>query len=132
MANDDGSVLSLAAMIVSAHVTNNAVAPDDLPKLINDVHHALANAGHIAAKPPRPEPAVDVKKSVRADKIVCLDCGKSFSMIKRHISTDHKLSPAELPPEMGFAGVLHGGAELRQGPFRFGQEDRAWGARRRP
>ena len=101
MANDDGSVLSLAAMIVSAHVANNAVAPDDLPKLINDVHHALANAGHIAAKPPTPEPAVDVEKSVRADKIVCLDCGKSFSMIKRHISTDHKLSPAEYRQRWG-------------------------------
>ena len=69
--------------------------------MINDVHHALANAGHIAAKPPTPEPAVDVKKSVRADKIVCLDCGKSFSMIKRHISTDHKLSPAEYRQRWG-------------------------------
>ena len=101
MADDNGSILSLAAQIVSAHVANNAVAPDDLSKLINDVHHALANAGQIAAKPPTPEPAVDVKKSVRADKIVCLDCGKSFSMIKRHISTDHKLSPAEYRQRWG-------------------------------
>jgi len=101
MANGDGSILSLAAQIVSAHVANNAVAPDDLPKLINDVHHALASAGLIAAKLPTPEPAVDVKKSVRADKIVCLDCGKSFSMIKRHISTDHKLSPAEYRQRWG-------------------------------
>jgi len=95
MADNDGSVLSLAAQIVSAHVANNVLAPDDLSKLIKDVHHALANAGHIPAKLSTPEPAVDVKKSVRADKIVCLDCGKSFSMIKRHLSTDHKLSPAE-------------------------------------
>ena len=125
MAYDDGSVLSLAAQIVSAHVANNAVAPDDLPKLINDVHHALANAGLIAAKPPTPEPAVDVKKSVRADKIVCLDCGKSFSMIKRHIFHGSQTQPGRVPPEMGFAGVLpHGGTELRQGPFGIGQEDR--------
>ena len=101
MADNDGSILSLAAQIVSAHVANNTIAPDDLSKLISEVHHALANAGHVTAKPPTPEPAVDVKKSVRADKIVCLDCGKSFSMIKRHIATDHKLSPAEYRQRWG-------------------------------
>ena len=58
MANGDGSILSLAAQIVSAHVANNAVAPDELPlKLINDVHHLLPpNAGLIAANYPRPHP----------------------------------------------------------------------------
>ena len=95
MAEDGEMVLSLAAQIVSAHVANNSVSADALPKLINDVHHALAHAQEVATKLPTPDPAVDVKKSVRQDKIICLDCGKSFSMIKRHLSTDHKMTPAE-------------------------------------
>ena len=101
MAGNDGSILSLAAQIVSAHVAHNAVASDDLAKLISGVHHALATAGLIAAKSPMPEPAVDVKKSVRPDQIICLDCGKHFSMLKRHLTTDHKLTPAEYRQRWG-------------------------------
>jgi predicted transcriptional regulator len=86
------SVLSLAAQIVSAHVSNNSVAPDQLPKLINDVHRALATVGQVAAEQPKAEPVVPIKKSVFADHLVCLDCGKQFSMLKRHLMTDHKLT----------------------------------------
>jgi predicted transcriptional regulator len=92
MADTSDIVLELAAQIVSAHVANNAVATDQLPKLINDVHHALATAGQAVAQPPQSEPAVPVNKSVRADHIVCLDCGKHFSMLKRHLMIDHKLT----------------------------------------
>jgi len=97
-------VLSLAAQIIAAHVANNRVDPADLPKLINYVHRALANAGQSTMAPPRAEPAVDIKRSVRSDHIVCLECGKHFSMLKRHLSTDHRLTPQEyrqkwdLPP----------------------------------
>jgi predicted transcriptional regulator len=101
MADEIGSILSLAAQIVSAHVSNNGIAADDLPKLINAVHQALAHAGEEATKPPIPDPAVDVKRSVRADQIICLDCGKSFSMLKRHLATDHKLTPAEYRQRWG-------------------------------
>jgi predicted transcriptional regulator len=101
MADDGGAILSLAAQIVSAHVSNNGVTPDELPKLINAVHQPLAHAGEAAAKPPVPDPAVDVKRSVRADQIICLDCGKSFSMLKRHLTTDHKLTPAEYRQRWG-------------------------------
>jgi predicted transcriptional regulator len=86
------SVLALAAQIVAAHVANNAVPTDQLPKLINDVHYALATAGQVVAQPPKPIPAIPVKQSVRADHIVCLDCAKHFSMLKRHLMTDHKLT----------------------------------------
>jgi len=88
-------LLDLTAQIVSAHATNNAVPADNLPKLINDVHRALAGAGHAAATPPRGEPAVPVKKSVLADHLVCLDCGKHFSTLKRHLAADHQLTPEQ-------------------------------------
>jgi len=85
-------VLSLATQIVSAHVANNSVTPDQLPKLINDVHRALTTAGQVAAEQATAEPAVPVKKSVFEDHLVCLDCGKQLSMLKRHLMTDHKLT----------------------------------------
>jgi predicted transcriptional regulator len=101
MSDSTGSVLSLAAQIVAAHVAKNRVDPADLPKLINDVHRALANAGQSTAAPPRAEPAVDIKRSVRNDHIVCLECGKHFSMLKRHLNTDHQLTPHEYRQKWG-------------------------------
>jgi predicted transcriptional regulator len=86
-------LLQLTAGIVSAHVSNNPVARDDLPALIVTVHRTLAGVGTAVAEPVRAEPAVAVKKSVFADHIVCLDCGRSLSMLKRHLRTDHDLSP---------------------------------------
>src|SRR5580704_2198797 len=101
MSDSTDSVLSLAAQIIAAHVANNRVDPADLPKLINDVHRALANAGQSTAAPPRAEPAVDIKRSVRSDHIVCLECGKHFSMLKRHLNTDHQLTPQEYRQKWG-------------------------------
>jgi predicted transcriptional regulator len=88
-------LLGLASDIVSAHVSNNAVTPDQLPTLIQHVFTALAAAEQASVVPPKPEPAVPTKQSVRADHIVCLDCGRHFSMLKRHLMTDHKLTPQQ-------------------------------------
>ena len=101
MSDSTGSVLSLTAQIVAAQVANNTIDPADLPKLINDVHRALANAGQSTAAPTRAEPAVDIKRSVRNDHIVCLECGKHFSMLKRHLNTDHQLTPQEYRQKWG-------------------------------
>jgi predicted transcriptional regulator len=101
MSDSTGSVLSLTAQIVAAQVANNRIDPADLPKLINDVHRALANAGQSTAPPPRAEPAVDIKRSVRNDHVVCLECGKHFSMLKRHLNTDHQLTPQEYRQKWG-------------------------------
>jgi predicted transcriptional regulator len=101
MSDSTGSVLSLAAKIVAAHVANHKIDPVDLPKLINDVHRALANAEQATAAPPCGEPAVDIKRSVRSDHLVCLECGKHFSMLKRHLSTDHQLTPQEYRQKWG-------------------------------
>jgi predicted transcriptional regulator len=98
-------ILSLTAQIVSAHVSKNAVSSDELPSLIRTVHRTLATVGQCPIEPTKTEPAVPIKKSAFADHLVCLECGKHFSMLKRHLMTDHRLTPAqyrakfELPPE---------------------------------
>ena len=88
-------LLGLATEIVSAHVRNNAIAADQLPGLIQQVFNALATVEQATAAPPKAEPAVPVRKSVLADHIVCLDCGKHFSMLRRHLMTDHKMTPQQ-------------------------------------
>ena len=88
-------VLGLAAEIISAHVRNNSVQTDHLPKLIQQVFNSLSTIELKSVAPPRPEPAVPVKKSVRSESIICLDCGKHFSMIKRHLMIDHQLTPEQ-------------------------------------
>jgi predicted transcriptional regulator len=94
-------VLGLAAEIVSAHVRNNAVQTDQLSTLIEQVFNSLASVEQKSNAPPKPEPAVPVRQSVKADEIVCLDCGKRFSMLKRHLMTDHKLTPEQYRQRWG-------------------------------
>lgn len=101
MPDTQPAVLSLAAEIVSAHVSNNVVSADQLPKLINDVHHALATAHRVVTDQSKPEPVVAVRKSVFADHLVCLDCGKNFLVLKRHLMTDHKLTVAQYRQRWG-------------------------------
>ena len=88
-------VLGLAAEIISAHVRNNAMQTDQIPGLIQQVFNTLSTIEEKTVAPPRAEPAVPVRKSVHSDGIICLDCGKHFSMIKRHLMTDHQLTPEE-------------------------------------
>lgn len=97
----EDSIISLTAEIVSAHVANNDVAVDHLSALIRKVYQALSTAGQPLAEPTRAEPAVSVKKSVFPDRILCLDCGQSFKMLKRHVSTDHQMTPVEYRAKWG-------------------------------
>ena len=96
MNNSDqpGDLLALTTEIVAAHVSNNTVSVGDLPQLINQVYHYLANIGTAPAVPAeRPQPAVAVKKSVQADYIICLEDGKKLKMLKRHLKTAYNMSP---------------------------------------
>lgn len=95
MSESTDQILGLTAQIVSAHVRHNSVAPDALPALIQEVYRTLSNIGQAPAETEKPAPAVPVKQSVRQDRIVCLEDGKSFSMLKRHLMTDHKLTPQQ-------------------------------------
>jgi len=93
---DKEMLVSLTTEIVAAHVENNSVAINDLPKLIRNVHDALAG---LDAPAPEPEaiqdPAVSIRSSVKPDYIVCLECGSKNKMLKRHLATGHKMSPAD-------------------------------------
>jgi predicted transcriptional regulator len=94
-------VLGLTAQIVSAHVSHNAVTPDALPGLIQEVYRTLSNIGQAPVQTEKPAPAVPVKQSIRQDRIICLEDGKSFSMLKRHLMTDHKLTPQQYREKWG-------------------------------
>jgi predicted transcriptional regulator len=98
---DRDQLLTFASQIVSAHASNNAVAPDQLPGLIQQVFNTLATVEQKTTEQPMPNPAVPIKQSVRADHIVCLECGKQFSMIKRHLMTDHELTPEQYRQRWG-------------------------------
>jgi predicted transcriptional regulator len=101
MSETTDQVLGLTAQIVAAHVRHNSVAPDALPSLIQDVYQALTNVGKQPAEAEKPTPAVPVKQSIRQDRIICLEDGKSFSMLKRHLMTDHKLTPQQYRERWG-------------------------------
>lgn len=88
--------IELATDIVSAYVSNNSVRSADLSELINSVHAALATAaGHRAPAPVAEElrPAISVKKSITPDYIICLEDGKRFKSLKRHLRTAYDMTP---------------------------------------
>jgi predicted transcriptional regulator len=90
------TLITLTSDIVAAHVSNNNVAIEDVPLLIQNVYSALANVGSSApVEESRPEPAVSVRSSVKKDHLVCLEDGKKMKMLKRHLMTDHGLTPDE-------------------------------------
>jgi predicted transcriptional regulator len=95
--------IELAADIVSAYVSNNSVPAGDLPALINEVYGALVRvgAGAVAEPAEAPKPAVSVKKSVTNDYIVCLEDGKKFKSLKRHLRTQYGLSPEDYREKWG-------------------------------
>jgi predicted transcriptional regulator len=95
-------LLALTANIVSAHVSNNTVTGDGLPKIIRDVYHTLSTVGASSeAKAERPTPAIAVKKSITPDYIVCLEDGKKLKMLKRHLKTAYDMTPEEYRERWG-------------------------------
>jgi len=90
-------LIDLTAKIVSAYVSNNAVVAGDLSQLISDTHLALrkASAGGGLQEREDQKPKVPVKKSVTPDFIICLEDGKKFKSLKRHLRTHYNLSPEE-------------------------------------
>ena len=101
----DGDLIDLAADIVSAYVSNNTVPASDLPALIADVHRALTRT-QMGMNEPAPEPlkpAVNPKRSVFPDYIICLEDGKKFKSLKRHLRTHYDLSPEDYREKWGLA-----------------------------
>ena len=92
-----GNFIDLTAQIVSAYVSNNSVAASDIPGLIAQVHSALARVSDSASDSPNEplKPAVSVKKSITPEYIVCLEDGKKFKSLKRHLRTQYNMTPEQ-------------------------------------
>jgi predicted transcriptional regulator len=89
--------IALTADIVSAYVSNNTVAASDIPNLINQVHLALlrVSGGQNETQPEPLKPAISVKKSITPEYIVCLEDGKKFKSLKRHLRTQYNMTPEQ-------------------------------------
>ena len=100
---EKSELVELTADVVSAYVSNNTVVATDLPIVINDVYDALSKASAKALLPLKEDlkPAVAIKKSVMPDYIVCLEDGKKFKSLKRHLRTHYDLTPEEYRDKWG-------------------------------
>lgn len=101
--NADIDLVELSSDIVCAYVSHNALSPDDVGKFISDVHATLKSLHSSENVRPEQElkPAVSVKKSIGPDYIICLEDGKKFKSLKRHIRTHFDLSPEEYREKWG-------------------------------
>ena len=100
-----GTFIELTASIVSAYVSNNSVPTADLPALIGQVHSALTRVSSGQAEAPSEplKPAVSVKRSITPDHIVCLEDGKKFKSLKRHLRTQYSMTPDQYREKWGLA-----------------------------
>jgi predicted transcriptional regulator len=99
----EANVLELTADVVSAYISKNQIAATDLPTLIAQVHATLAAtaAGKGEAQPQNLKPAVPIKNSVKPDYIICLEDGKKFKSLKRHLRSAYNLTPEEYRKKWG-------------------------------
>jgi len=100
---EKNELVELTAEIVSAYVSNNTVVAADLPGVIQNVFEALNKASNATGQPAKEElkPAVPIKKSVTPEFIICLEDGKKFKSLKRHLRTHYDLSPEEYREKWG-------------------------------
>jgi len=121
------SYIELTAGIVSAYVSNNAVAAGDISSLISQVHTALVRISNGQSEIPvdLAKPAIAVKKSITPDYIICLEDGKKFKSLKRHLRTQYDMTPEHYREKWGLAsaGLPDGGPELRRSAFPVGEKN---------
>ena len=103
MADNTSTFMELTASIVSAYVRHNSVPSAELPALIGQVHTALTrvSSGHGELPGDALRPAIQVKKSITADYIICLEDGKKFKSLKRHLRTQYNLTPEQYREKWG-------------------------------
>ena len=102
---DKSEIIEMTADIVAAYVGANSVSAADLPALIQSVHRALAGVAggsDVAEAAPR-EPAVPVKKSITPEYLICLEDGRKFKSLKRHLRTKYNMSPEDYRAKWGLA-----------------------------
>ena len=107
--------IDLTANIVSAYLSNNPTPAAEIPALISQIHAALVrvSSGRTEAPLEPAKPAVSIKKSISPDYLVCLEDGKRFKSLKRHLRTQYNMTPEQYRDKWGLpAGLSDGGAEL--------------------
>ncbi len=99
----DGSYIELTAQIVSAYVGNNSVPSAEIASLIGQVHAALkrVSGGQATTLAEPAKPAVSVKRSINPDFLVCLEDGKKFKSLKRHLRTQYNMTPEQYREKWG-------------------------------
>jgi predicted transcriptional regulator len=104
MSTDNIEFVELTASIVSAFVANNSVPASDLAGLIASTHAAIVGLGREApgiVEPEKPIPAVPIKRSITPDALICLEDGKKFKSLKRHLRTAYDMSPEQYRARWG-------------------------------
>jgi predicted transcriptional regulator len=103
--DDKAEIIEMTAEIVAAYVENNNISTGDLPALIQSVHRALTSVatGSEAVEPAPKEPAVPVRRSITQDFLICLEDGRKFKSLKRHLRTKYNMSPEDYRAKWGLA-----------------------------
>lgn len=104
MAENNDALVALVADIVSAYVSHNSVPAAELPNLIATTHAAITRLSSEIAVPEaeeKPTPAVSIKKSITADYLICLEDGKKFKSLKRHLRTAYDMTPEQYRARWG-------------------------------
>ena len=101
--DEKSEVIEMTADIVSAYVGNNSVTAADLPALIQSLHRALAgiSTGAETAEATPKEPAVPIRRSITPDFLICLEDGRKFKSLKRHLRTKYNMSPEDYRAKWG-------------------------------
>ncbi len=102
---DKAEIIEMTAEIVASYVENNTISTSDLPALIQSVHRALASisTGVETVEVAPKEPAVPVRRSITPDFLVCLEDGRKFKSLKRHLRTKYNMSPEDYRSKWGLA-----------------------------
>ncbi len=115
-----GGYIDIVADLVAAYVSNNSMRASDLPDFITSIHasiQALAKGEVDVAPAAPPTPAVPIKKSLSQDHIICLEDGKKFRSLKRHLGTVYNMTPDEYRAKWGlpkdYPMVAPGYSEIR-------------------
>ena len=91
MSDDNQDLLLMTAELIKSYISGNTVSPDALPGLIKELHQRLVNLNSPEAEAVL-KSAVSIRRSIKNDQIICLECGKGHKMLKRHLTTSHGLT----------------------------------------
>ncbi len=103
--DDKVDLIEMTAEIVASYVENNTISTTDLPALIQSVHRALhsVSSGAEAVEAAPKEPAVPIRRSITPDFLICLEDGRKFKSLKRHLRTKYNMSPEDYRAKWGLA-----------------------------